>query len=92
MPSAHLQAARLHGTENAPVIAGDLAPADLNEAIIRDGIEALDGAGYLRGRSAVKVHGTLYRLLGRARPTRDEADILRGMTKQLLWWFKERAP
>ena len=39
----------------------------------------------------IKVHGTLYRLMGRARPSRAEVDILRGMTKQLMWWFKERS-
>jgi len=68
------------------------APAWLQDAVINEGVEVLQAAGYLRGRSPVQVHGTLYRLFGRSRPSKDEAEILRGMAQQLQWWFKERGP
>ncbi len=67
------------------------SPAWLQDTLVNEAVEVLDAANYLSGRSAVQVHGTLYRLLGRARPTKDEAANLRGMVKQLLWWFRERA-
>lgn len=88
---AHLQSATLRGEPIEAAVEHDAAPAELNEAVVRDTVELLRGSGYLRGRSEIKVHGTLYRLMGRARPSRAEVDILRGMTKQLMWWFKERS-
>jgi TrmH family RNA methyltransferase len=88
---AHLQAAQLAQTPTPTEPEEAAAPAELSETVIQEAVQVLDGAGYLRGRSAVQVHGTLYRLMGRARPSLAEAAILRGMTKQLLWWFKARS-
>jgi len=89
---ANLCASQGAGLPDEPGSAGEPAPAWLQDSVIKEGVEVLEAAGYLRGRSPVQVHGTLYRLIGRARPSMDEAANLRGMTRQLLWWFKERAP
>jgi tRNA (cytidine32/uridine32-2'-O)-methyltransferase len=88
---ANLQAAHIAGLPEVDPPAGEPAPMKLHQAVVQEAVEVLDAAGYLRGRSAVQVHGTLYRMFGRARPSKDEAAILRGMTKQLLWWFRARA-
>ncbi len=86
---ANLLAAQEAAAPVVPEEEVDTVPAAFQEELVQDSIRALKSAGYLRGRSEVQVHGTLYRLLGRAQPTMDEAARLRGMVKQLLWWFKE---
>ena len=88
---SHLLQAELTGHPAESALPSEPAPAWLQDAVVNEGVEILTAAGYLRGRSAVQIHGTLYRLFGRARPSKDEAEILRGMAKQLQWWFTARA-
>jgi tRNA/rRNA methyltransferase len=90
---AHLQAhSCAQSPASEPKEPHEPTPAWLQEAVVNEAFLVLEKAGYLDGRTAHQVHGTLYRLLARTEPTAKEAAILRGMIAQLLWWFTERAP
>jgi len=46
-------------------------------------VEILEGSDYMRGRSAEQVHGTLFRLFGRARPSQKEVIAVLGMLHKM---------
>jgi tRNA/rRNA methyltransferase len=88
---AALAAPHSTGLADSSVDPSEPSPVWLQDAVVNDAVEVLDAAGYLNGRNPRQVHSTLYRLLARAQPTERESANLRGMSKQLLWWFRARS-
>lgn len=68
-------------------------PADaLQQArVAAEAVAVLDSVGYLSGRSEEQVRGSLYRLLGRALPSRQELNFLSGMVKAVAYTLKARS-
>lgn len=64
----------------APPPDADVAMQDAAVSLL---LEILEESDYMRGRSAELVHGTLFRLLGRARPSHKEVVALLGMLHKL---------
>ena len=60
-----------------------LADSQTQATLVHLLLEALTQSDYMRGRPEDQVHGTLYRMLARAQPTRQEAIVMLGMLKKL---------
>lgn len=72
------------GREGEPA-AETTAPAGEQEAALRELEQALLAVGYLDRQSPGRVLAELRRLLARARPTRREIALLRGVARQVAW-------
>lgn len=73
------------GRQSSPPGSEPAAPAADQVALVEAAIPVVEESTWLRGRSAEQLHGTLYRLLRRARPSRRELNVLRGILSKLEW-------
>ncbi|RME22923.1 MAG: hypothetical protein D6798_14630 [Deltaproteobacteria bacterium] len=83
--TAHALRDRVASTPSGPVAPPTSAPTAMVARIAEDATTVLGRSGYLAGRSAAQVRGTLFRMLARLGITHAEAAMLRGMLSQVRW-------
>lgn len=85
-PGPHRQRPRRGGgRQTAPPGTEPVASAEDQAALVEATLPVVEESTWLRGRSAEQLHGTLYRLLRRARPSQRELNVLRGIVAKLTW-------
>jgi tRNA (cytidine32/uridine32-2'-O)-methyltransferase len=78
-----IAAALRAGLPERPAPSKDDADIAMQNNAVQIILELLRGSDYLRGRPVEQVHGTLFRLLGRTRPSQREVIALLGMLHKM---------
>ncbi len=89
--TAHALRTRLAERRADPLPPPSSATTGTVAGLADDATDVLRRGGYLAGRSAEQVRGTLFRMLARVDVTRAEAGVLRGMLRQVRWTLEHPA-
>jgi tRNA C32,U32 (ribose-2'-O)-methylase TrmJ len=73
--------------QTAPIVSlPEPAPFEMQERLFADLRAALEDIHFLYGQSADSLMHALRHLIGRAKPTAMEVDILLGLARQIRWF------